>query len=183
MNEENPSLPPQAQNARSKGNTNMDFFAGVIWPLVMLLLDPMLLKISPQASCGGPSLGWYAAYYIYPAVLMGALLLFAWLFARDRLSGYGAFLAGIFGLGSVLASALGISLTVFCFMAIGPGYIYFRNAVLAWKLAKEATSLPLRIGQAVLGIVIFLLVSWAIGSFLLQVFPPVVLPACAPSGE
>lgn len=182
MNEENPSPVRQSPWFSWLEKFIVDFFFGILWPLFILWLDPGILKSLPK-TCGGPYLGPYAAYFVYPAVFMGMALMLAWIFARDRLIPWGRYITGIFLLGVLLAGALGVPLVIFFFFAWAPIYPYLRNAVLAWKLAPPIVSLPTQIGQALLGAMVFALAILLIGLFFIGEIPPRILPACPPMGD
>jgi hypothetical protein len=168
------SAPPTNPTRR----TSIDVLFGILIPIVCFVLDSTLLKTSGNISCGGPLLGATTGYFIYPAVTIGILIFTFWLFVGKKFPQWGAFMAGIFWTGAILAFVLGIPLFIFLFVTWMTGYVYARNGLEAWKIAIPTASLPLR-GLSALGGMVFVLgFSWLIYHFLVLWLPPVIYHPC-----
>jgi len=163
---------------QSKTRIAVDIIFGMILPILCFVFDPMFLKTSTSFTCGGPLLGPYTGYFVYPAVTIGIVTLLFWLINGKRLQKWGAFIAGIFWFGAFLALLLGVPLVIFGFLAWIPGFVYWRSGLDAWKLAPPTARLPTRVFHALGGVVFVLGISFLIYYFLTIWLPPVIYPAC-----
>lgn len=134
----------QFQERATKKQKNFDWIFGVILPAICFLFDPFIFK-------GGFSddaiLGEYKPFaYVLSYVSIAAL--FAFLTLGKKLKYINAFLAGLFFIGGLISSIIGVILLPFSllglFLVIGllgftplfTAFVYLRNAVRAFQTAS-----------------------------------------------
>src|SRR5262245_40689878 len=135
-----------------------DVIFGAILPVVLFVLDPVAMN---GFGCVGGAAAPYSAF-VYFAVAFGIISLLVWLFARPYIDSFAPVLAGVVYAGGFFAGAIGVLMLPISIMglviligALGflpfvVAYVYFRNAVRAYRLAKSQEAVKYRLAALML---------------------------------
>ena len=163
---------------RTSLRNTVEVIFGILVPIVCFVFDPSFLSVG-LLGCGRPTLGSTTAYFVYPAVAIGILAFSFWLSAGEKFPKLGAFLAGIFWTGSVLALWLSFPLFICGLLAWIAAFVYGRNGLDAWKLAAPTKPLLMRMLHVLAGALFVLALAWLVYYFLPPWFPPAAPPPCS----
>ena len=148
----------QFQAEATYGQKYFDGLFGIILPVICFFFDPIVFKANSPAS---PLAGQYKPF-AYLLSFISIMALMAFMIWGAKLKWLNGFLSGLFSIGSVISLTVGIALFPFSLMglviligALGftplfTAFVYWRNAVRAYKITKPFLEVNLLIKSMVL---------------------------------
>ncbi len=160
-----------------------DIIFGIIAPILCIYFDPIVFRGANSCANGDLYLNKQATF-AYTAIGLGIFALIVWLSVESSAKKISAFFAGIFFIGFIFSTLLGLRILPFsllglivCFGVIGfipflTALVYWRNGIKAFRWAQKSKSYhwSIKVALAILGIVIVLgIPAWA-----QQRYPPII---------